>query len=120
MAPPGDYKYDVFFSYKRHGLTLDWTRRTHGLLQRWLTEELAPGTSCTSGDSPLVEPADSRLRSPGSRAVVKVRVLNHAHLESRSIPEVRRGAHPAMPRPGGARRRRRSGARYRSWVRTRK
>jgi hypothetical protein len=26
-APPGDYKYDVFFSYKRHGLTLDWTNK---------------------------------------------------------------------------------------------
>ena len=24
-----DYAYDVFFSYKRHDMTLDWTRRVH-------------------------------------------------------------------------------------------
>ena len=40
-APPGDYKYDVFFSYKRHGLTLDWTKRIHKLVKFWLSEELA-------------------------------------------------------------------------------
>ena len=39
-APPGDYKYDVFFSYKRHGLTLDWTREVHKRLQFWLTQEI--------------------------------------------------------------------------------
>jgi hypothetical protein len=29
MPPPADYEYDVFFSYKRHSLTLDWTRGVH-------------------------------------------------------------------------------------------
>jgi TIR domain len=48
-APPGDYKgdykYDVFFSYKRHGLTLDWTKEIHKRLRFWLSEELARDAS---------------------------------------------------------------------------
>jgi len=41
MLPPrADYEYDVFFSYKRHSLTLDWTRGVHRRLKLWLTEEL--------------------------------------------------------------------------------
>jgi hypothetical protein len=35
-----DYAHDVFFSYKRHSLTLEWTRRVHRQLQFWLTQEL--------------------------------------------------------------------------------
>jgi hypothetical protein len=35
-----DYQYDVFFSYKRHSLTLDWTRQVHLQLELWLGEEL--------------------------------------------------------------------------------
>jgi hypothetical protein len=38
--PPSDYKYDVFFSYKRHELTKDWTREVYQRLQYWLTQEL--------------------------------------------------------------------------------
>jgi hypothetical protein len=34
MAPQ-DYQYDVFFSYKRHSLTLEWTREVHKRLQFW-------------------------------------------------------------------------------------
>jgi hypothetical protein len=40
MPPPGDYKFDVFFSYKRHSLTLDWTRMVHQRLRFWLSEEI--------------------------------------------------------------------------------
>ena len=39
-APPADYAYDVFFSYKRHSLTLDWTRNVYRRLDFWLSEEL--------------------------------------------------------------------------------
>ncbi len=38
--PQNDYAYDVFFSYKRHNITLDWTRRVHRLLQFWLSQEI--------------------------------------------------------------------------------
>jgi hypothetical protein len=38
--PPVSYKYDVFFSYKRRALTLDWTRQVHRQLELWLSEEL--------------------------------------------------------------------------------
>jgi TIR domain len=38
--PPSDYAHDVFFSYKRHELTLDWTRGVHQRLKLWLREEL--------------------------------------------------------------------------------
>jgi|ERR1700728_349927 len=41
MSPHADYVYDVFFSYKRHGLTLDWTRLVHTRLKFWLTQEIA-------------------------------------------------------------------------------
>lgn len=37
---PDDYKYDVFFSYNRHNLTLDWTREVSQRLKLWLSEEL--------------------------------------------------------------------------------
>jgi hypothetical protein len=41
MTPPAtDYEYDVFFSYKRHDLTLDWTRQVHTRLRFWITQEL--------------------------------------------------------------------------------
>jgi len=40
MPPPVDYKFDVFFSYKRHSLTLDWTRMVHQRLKFWLNEEM--------------------------------------------------------------------------------
>jgi hypothetical protein len=39
MSPPSNYEHDVFFSYKRHGLTLEWTRQVHTRLKFWLTEE---------------------------------------------------------------------------------
>lgn len=40
MTPTTDYEYDVFFSYKRHGLTLDWIRGVHRRLQLWVQEEV--------------------------------------------------------------------------------
>lgn len=39
-STPNDYRYDVFFSYKRHSLTLDWVRAVVPRLRYWLTEEL--------------------------------------------------------------------------------
>jgi hypothetical protein len=40
MSPPSDYAWDVFFSYKRHDLTLNWTRWVYTRLRFWLTQEL--------------------------------------------------------------------------------
>ena len=40
MPPPIDYRFDVFFSYKRNSLTLAWTRMVHQRLRFWLSEEL--------------------------------------------------------------------------------
>lgn len=37
---PGDYEHDVFFSYKRHDLMLDWNRQVTNRLRFWLTQEL--------------------------------------------------------------------------------
>jgi hypothetical protein len=33
-----DYTYDVFFSYKRHSLTLDWTRGVQNRLKYWIMQ----------------------------------------------------------------------------------
>jgi len=37
-ASPADYEYDVFFSYKRHSLTQDWTRGVHNRLKYWIMQ----------------------------------------------------------------------------------
>lgn len=36
----GDYAYDVFFSYKRHDLTVGWTRNVQEHLKLWLSQEI--------------------------------------------------------------------------------
>src|ERR1700679_3339407 len=38
-APSIDYEFDVFFSYKRHNLTLHWMRGVHHRLKYWITQE---------------------------------------------------------------------------------
>jgi DNA-binding transcriptional regulator YbjK len=40
MGEPLDYSFDVFFSYKRHELTAEWTRRVQEHLKLWLSEEM--------------------------------------------------------------------------------
>ena len=35
-----EYQYDVFFSYKRHSLTLEWTKGVVRLLRLWLEHEV--------------------------------------------------------------------------------
>ena len=41
MHPPATgYEFDVFFSYKRHSLSADWTRRVSALLCYYLSHEL--------------------------------------------------------------------------------
>jgi hypothetical protein len=40
VTPASDYVYDVFFSYRRHGLTAEWTRQVRARLMFWLTQEL--------------------------------------------------------------------------------
>jgi hypothetical protein len=40
VIPASNYVYDVFFSYKRHGLTAEWTSQVRARLKFWLTQEL--------------------------------------------------------------------------------
>ena len=41
MHPPATgYEFDVFFSYKRHSLSADWTRRVAALFNYYLSLEL--------------------------------------------------------------------------------
>src|SRR5215469_7664187 len=58
MASPTDYEYDVFLSYKRHNLTLDWTRGVHRRLQFWLTEELGGREAKLFMDEDTIEVGD--------------------------------------------------------------
>jgi hypothetical protein len=39
-SPTNEYRYDVFFSYKRHDETLEWTRNLQKSLRLWLSEEI--------------------------------------------------------------------------------
>jgi len=55
----GDYEHDVFFSYKRHDLTLDWTRRVHRQFQFWLTEELGGRKARLFVDEDCIEIGDN-------------------------------------------------------------
>ena len=38
--PAAGYEFDVFFSYKRHALSIDWTRRVSTLFKFYLSHEL--------------------------------------------------------------------------------
>ena len=64
-TPATDYEYDVFLSYKRHGLTLDWTRQVCQRLQFWLTQELGGREAKLFVDEDCLEAGDhwpERLR----------------------------------------------------------
>jgi hypothetical protein len=56
---PGDYDYDVFFSYKRHDLTLDWTRRVYKRFEFWLGEELGGRKARIFVDENCIETGDN-------------------------------------------------------------
>ena len=53
-----DYEYDVFFSYKRHDLTLNWTREVSQRLKLWLTEELGGTQAEVFVDESCIEIGD--------------------------------------------------------------
>ena len=50
-----DYKYDVFFSYKRHELTLDWTRQVRKRFEFWLSQELGTREASIFVDEDCIE-----------------------------------------------------------------
>ncbi|MBZ5622506.1 MAG: toll/interleukin-1 receptor domain-containing protein [Acidobacteriia bacterium] len=59
MAPsPTDYAYDVFFSYKRHDLTLDWTRGVHSRLKYWMMQAVGGREVETFIDDDSIETGD--------------------------------------------------------------
>jgi hypothetical protein len=65
MPLPSDYEYDVFFSYKRHSLTLEWTRGVHTRLKYWITQELGGEEARLFVDEESIETGDrwpERLR----------------------------------------------------------
>src|SRR5436309_15438351 len=53
-----DYEYDVFFSYKRQSLTLDWTKKVAEILQFWLTQELGGRYAKLFVDEDCIEVGD--------------------------------------------------------------
>jgi hypothetical protein len=55
---PAGYAYDVFFSYKRHGLTLEWTRQVHARLKFWLGLELGGREPSLFVDEDSIETGD--------------------------------------------------------------
>jgi len=57
-TPPADYKYDVFFSYKRHSLTLEWTRGVHQRLQLFLNDEIGDRPASLFVDEDCIETGD--------------------------------------------------------------
>lgn len=58
MTPSCDYVYDVFFSYKRHSLTLEWTRQVHTRLKFWLMQELGGQEPNLFVDEDCIETGD--------------------------------------------------------------
>jgi hypothetical protein len=52
---PDDYVYDVFFSYKRHDLTRNWTRKVRDLFSYWLIQELGKPDSRMFFDEDSIE-----------------------------------------------------------------
>ncbi len=76
MSRLADYSYDVFFSYKRHGQTAEWTRRVHEHLKLWLSEEIGRVAEIFF-DVELIETGDHwpdtlRLALTQSRCMVSV------------------------------------------------
>jgi|ERR1700685_617063 len=76
MPIPDDYTYDVFFSYKRHDLTLDWTRQVAHRFELWLGEELG-GHARMFVDETCIEtgttwPDEIREALKGSKCMVSV------------------------------------------------
>src|SRR6478609_65977 len=74
---PDDYEYDVFFSYKRHDLTLDWTRQVAQRLRLWLGEELGGNAARIFVDEACIEigndwPETLKLALKSSRCMVAV------------------------------------------------
>lgn len=53
-----DYEYDVFFSYKRHNLTLEWTRQVAQQFKHWLSEELGGRPAKIFVDEDCIELGD--------------------------------------------------------------
>lgn len=84
-AAPADYEFDVFFSYKRHSLTLEWTRSVHKRLQFWLTQELGGREAELFVDEETIETGDrwpDRLREGLQKSRCMVCVWSPAYFHS--------------------------------------
>jgi hypothetical protein len=80
-----DYEYDVFFSYKRHDMTLDWSRRVHRLLQYWLSQEIHDREVRMFVDEDQIEAGDiwpERLKDALKRSRCMVCVWSPSYFRS--------------------------------------
>jgi hypothetical protein len=80
-----DYAYDVFFSYKRQSLTLDWTREVSQRLKLWLTEELGGREAQIFVDETCVDVGDKwpeRLRDALKQSRCLVCIWSPSYFQS--------------------------------------
>jgi len=85
MPAPSDYAWDVFFSYKRHSLTLDWTRWVYTRLKFWLTQELAGSEARLFMDEDCIEVGDrwpERLREGVRQSKCMVAIWSPSYFQS--------------------------------------
>jgi hypothetical protein len=84
-SPPSGYEYDVFFSYKRHDLTRDWTVGVHNRLKYWIMQEVnAPDVKMFLDDE-CIETGDrwpERLREAVQKSKCMVCVWSPAYFQS--------------------------------------
>jgi TIR domain-containing protein len=86
VTPPSDYAWDVFFSYRRHSLTLEWTRAVHKRLQFWLMQELGGREPKLFVDEDSIETADrwpEKLREALRLSRCMVCVWSPSYFQSR-------------------------------------
>ena len=79
------YQYDVFFSYKRRGLTLDWTRQVKNRFELWLAEEFADRAPKVFVDEECIEAGDvwpDKLRNALRHSRCMVSVLSTTYFQS--------------------------------------
>jgi len=86
MSPlPIDYEFDVFFSYKRHSLTLDWTRGVQHRLKYWIMQEAGGREVRMFVDDESVETGDrwpEKLKEALQRSRCMVCLWSPAYFQS--------------------------------------
>jgi hypothetical protein len=79
------YEYDVFFSYKRRGPSLDWTRQVKDRFEFWLGEEFPDREPKVFVDEECIEAGDvwpEKLKHALSRSRCMVSLLSLPYFQS--------------------------------------